>query len=160
MYLKITRKLVKQALPDGEIIPVVEGRPNLSRIDLARVSFLKVPSPGSSTIKWATLVAFMKRQLRKGFLTLGAREFMAIFCDNGVNGWLEQQPRNSPWKFGNGGLIGFPDGLIRMKGRALCYDVALWIPSAGWHLRVFEAETPSAYPDWFDFLRLPVYPLG
>lgn len=161
MILKIAPGLIRKALPDGQIVPVVKDRPNLPEIDLAKVRFLKVQvrSNGSSTIKWTRLVAFMERQLRKGFLTLGTREFMAIFCSKRVDKWLEKYPGKSPWILGSGGLIGFPDGLVKMPGKRLSYDVALWIPSEGWHVRVFDADDEGAYPNWHSYLRLPVYPI-
>jgi hypothetical protein len=164
MIVKIPQGGIKKTLPNGrtvktiEIVPVVIGRPNLRKIDLTEVEFINVPIGGAATIPWKKLVAFMQRKLRKGFVTLGTREFMAIFCDKKVNEWLAQESPKSPWKMGNGGLIGFPDGLVKIEGRSLSYDVALWSPrEKHWHVRIFDPEQGAVYPSWYDFLRLPVY---
>ena len=170
MILKIADRPIKKTMPNGKtvkdvgIVPVVRGRPNLPEIDLTKVIFLEVPSknsPDDPLIPWRKLVTFMEHQLRNGFVTFGTREFMAMFCDIGVDKWLQQEPPTNPWKIGSGGLIGFPDGLMRVKDTPLCYDVALWNPREGqWHTRVFDPEQGQIYPSWYNYLRLAIYPIN
>lgn len=159
MIIQIPGGLAQKALPKtGRIVSAIKGRPNPRRIDLTKVRFLTdLPN-----MCWTELVQFMREQLKKGFLTLGTREFMAIFCDDSANLWLDKEPRNNPWKFGNGGLIGFPNGLVQVGEALPSYDVAIWIPAGeniGWHVRQFSAEAPQTKPGWFDYLRMPVYPV-
>jgi hypothetical protein len=167
MIVKIPQGGIKKTMPNGrtvkiiEVVPAVKNRPNLRKIDLAKVEFINVPMGGAATIPWKKLIAFMQKQLRKGFVTLGTREFMAIFCDEKVNEWLAQESPKNPWKMGNGGLIGFPDGLTKIEGRPLTYDVALWSPhERQWHVRVFDPDQGAEYPSWYYYLRLPIYKLN
>lgn len=160
MIVKIPGGIVKKVLPKGRIVPVIEERPNLHSIDLTLVKLVKV-LPKKSLITWDELVVFMKMQQNKGFLTFGPREWLAIFYNQKVREWMQNQPVNNPWKVGYGGLIGFPNGLIKVPGRSLNYDAAIWIPKLqGWHVRMFSADNGEKFPNWYSYLRLAVYPIN
>jgi hypothetical protein len=165
MIVEIPKGLAKKARQRGvRMVSAIKNRPNLHKIDLTKVQIVKVPWSGSSTdlIPWNTLVRWMQRKLQQGFITLGTREFIAIFCDERVNEWLAKEPPSSPWKYGQGGLIGFPGSLHQtLKSKRSTYNVAIWLPrSKEWHMRVFGNDDEKVrLPDWFAYLRIAIYPL-
>ena len=165
MIIKIQEGLIKKALADGEIVQAVPGRPNLPQIDLAKVTFTYYPSSADhphGNVRWVGIAAFMKEQLDAGFLTLGTREWVSILCNSKVHEWLREQPGICPWRFENGGPIGFPDGLIKEKGPRLSYNVAVWINSVDdWFMRrLYAVKKDKVFPEWRNYLRLAMYPLN
>ena len=143
-------------------VSMLERHPHPLEIDISKIRFEYTPEL-CTEVDPETLKGYMETKLTEGFLVLGEPEFKAIDASTEAREWFRNQPEKSPWRFGNGGYIGFPGWLFvdDSQGSRKCnaYAGRIWTQD-GWIGTTVRAKHRQTFPIWLNHFRIPLYPLN